>query len=116
MLIKDSNLTKDSLFMMRGEKKIYLFHDTVHLMKSVRNNLLNYKRFIFPSFKFDGLLDPIEVPGGAIHWKTFHDVYEKDLTLDANLRLRKAPRITAKVLHPGNCKQSVPVSNLAIQW
>ena len=108
MLLKDSKQDKDSLFMMHGTNKIYLFHDSVHLLKSVRNNLLNYKRFIFPSFKFEGFLDKIEVPSGALHWKTFHDVFEKDKLLQANLR--KAPRITAKVLHPGNCKQSVPIA------
>ena len=35
-------------------------------MKNTRNDLLNYKRFIFPSFKFDGFKDPISVPGGEI--------------------------------------------------
>ena len=108
MLLRDSNQDKDSLFMMHGTNKIYLFHDTVHLLKSVRNNLVNCKRFLFPSFKFEGFLDKIEVPGGAVHWKTFHDVFEKDKVLQASLR--QAPRINAKVLHPGNCKQSVPIA------
>ena len=31
-------------------KKTYLFYDTVHLMKNIRNNLLNGKRFVFPEF------------------------------------------------------------------
>ena len=67
---------------------------------------LNYKRFIFPSFKFDGFKDPIDVPGGEIKWKFIHDVHERDVFLEANLR--KAPKLTTKVLHPGNCKQNVP--------
>ena len=33
---------------------------------------------------------------------TFHDVFERDASLHANLR--KAPKLTKKVLHPGNCK------------
>ena len=74
-------------------------------MKNIRNNLLNYKRFIFPSFKFDSFRDPINVPGGEIKWKFFHDVHKKDTLLEANLR--KAPKLTTKVLHPGNCKQNV---------
>ena len=41
----------------------------------------------------------------------FHNVHEKDALLEANLR--KAPRLTTKVLHPGNCKQNVP-TGLAI--
>ena len=38
----------------------------------------------------------------------FHEVYEKDVLLEANLR--KAPKLTRKVLHPGNCKQNVPTA------
>ena len=77
-------------------------------MKNIRSNLLNYKRFIFPSFKFDGFKDPINFPGGEIEWKFFHDFHEKDAFLEANLR--KAPKLTAKVLHQGNCKQNVPLA------
>ena len=55
-------------------------------MKNIRNDLLNYKRFIFPSFKFDGFKDPINVPGEEIKWKSFHDVHEKDAFLEANLK------------------------------
>ena len=72
LLLKESGQPSDSTFMMFGSKKIYLLYDTVHLIKSIRNNLLNYKRFFFPSFRFDG----------------FEDL----------------------VLHPGHCKQSVPVA------
>ena len=60
------------------------------------------------SFRFDGFEDLIEVAGGEMSWKTLHDVHEKDNKLDSNLR--KAPKLSYKVLHPGNCKQSVPVA------
>ena len=30
--------------------KIYLFFDNVHLVKNIRNNLLNCKKFVFPAF------------------------------------------------------------------
>ena len=45
---------------------IYLFFDPVHLLKNIRNNLLNSKRFnfYFLSFKFDQFFDPTDVPGG----------------------------------------------------
>ena len=46
--------------------------------------------------------------GGEISWKLFHDVFEKDVLLNANLR--KAPKISQKVLHPGNNKQSAPLA------
>ena len=85
-----------------------MFHDGVHLIKNVKNNLLNYKRFIFPAFEHDGFEDPISFKGGQIFWKLFKDIFEKDSLLEANLR--KAPKITYKVLHPGNCKQNVPVA------
>ena len=69
ILIPGSNQPPDSLFMMHGEKKIYFIHDTVHLAKNVRNNLLNYKRFLFPAFKIDDFEDAIVVPGGSVYWK-----------------------------------------------
>ena len=77
-------------------------------MKNIPNNLLNYKRFIFPSFKFDGFKDPINILGGEIKWKFFHEVYEKDVVLETNLI--KAPKLTMKVLHSENCKQNVPTA------
>ena len=69
------------------------------------------KRFIFPPFEVSGFKDPINVPEGEIAWKTFHDVFERDANLGANLR--KAPKLTTKVLQPENCKQNVP-NTLAI--
>ena len=73
-----------------SHKKNYLGFNTVHLIKSIRNNLLNNKRFIFPAFTFEKFNDLINV-GGDISWKLLHDTYEKDCTLQANLR--KAPRL-----------------------
>ena len=46
----------------------YLFYDTVHLVKNMRNNLLNYKRFIFPKFEYHGFCVPIILPAGEITW------------------------------------------------
>ena len=91
--------------MLHKSRKIYLCFDAVHLIKNVRNSLLNCKRFILPPFKFSGFEDTKNVPGEEIAWKTFH-VFERDANLQANLR--KAPRLTTKVLHPGNCKQNIP--------
>ena len=109
-LLQHINQDPDELFIWWYElRKIYLFYDTVHLMKNIRNNLLNYKRFTYPSFKSDGFKDPINVTGGEIKWKFFHDVQEKDALLETNLR--KAPKLTTtKVLHPGDCKENVPTA------
>ena len=108
LLLKESGHLDDHLFIQHNYQKIYWLHDAVHLIKNVRNNLLNYKRFIFPAFEYDGFEDPISFKGGQISWKLFHDVFEKDSLLEANLW--KAPKITHKVIHPGNCKQNVPVA------
>ena len=107
-LLKDFGQSPDDLFITMNGKKIYLFFDTVHLIKNVRNNLLNRKRFLFPEFHFDGFYDNVEVKGGEISWGLFHKVHNKDAKLQAHLRA--APKLTSKVLHPGNCKQSVPVA------
>ena len=69
---------------------------------------MNYKRFIFPAFQYDGFEDPISFKGGQIPWKLFHGVFEKDSLLEANLR--KVPKITHNVLYPGKCKQNIPVT------
>ena len=94
----------DGLSITYKDSKMYLFHDVVHLAKNIRNNLLGRKRFIFPPFTFQDFPDEIKVPGREISWKTFHDISEKD----KNSNLKKAPKINAQVLHPRNCKQSVP--------
>ena len=74
--------------------KIYLFYDSVHLLKNVRNNLLNARRFNFPSFSFHEFYDDIDVPEGKITWKQLHDVYDRDQLLDGYLR--KAPKLSYK--------------------
>ena len=108
LLLKESGHLDDNLFINHDCQKIYLLHDAVHLIKNVRNNLWNYKRFIFPAFEYDGFENSISFKGGQISWKLFHDVSGEDSLLEANLR--KAPKITHKVFHPGNCKQNVPVA------
>ena len=56
-------------------------------------------------FSFSKFTDQLTVQGGDISWHLFHQVHEKDQKLDA--KLRAASKISASVLHPGNCKQSV---------
>ena len=90
------------------EKKIYLFYDSVHLLKNIRNNLINTKRFIFPEFLFNSETLSIHVPCGEISWSLLHAVYDNDEKLNANLR--KAPKLTYSTLHPGNNKQNVQLA------
>ena len=82
-----------------------MLHDTLHPIKNVRNNLLKCKRFIFPAFEYDGFEDPVSLKGVQFSWELFHDVFEKDSLLEANVR--KAPKIIHKVLQPDNSKQNV---------
>ena len=107
-ILNHFNTPYDNLYFMYESQKIYLCFDTIHLIKSIRNNVVNKKRFIFPTFTFEKFNDPINVEGGEISWKLLHDTHEKDCTLQANLR--KAPRLNLKVLHPGNNKQRVPLA------
>ena len=62
---------------------------------------------MFPFNIFNGLNDFINVTGGELKWKMLHDVFERDAQLDGNLK--KAPKLTLKVLHPGSNKQNVPL-------
>ena len=60
----DSN---DDLRICINGKPIYLFYDSVHIIKNIRNNLLNRKILIFSPFSFESLKDfPAEVNGGEI--------------------------------------------------
>ena len=45
----------DGLSMKHPESqtKTYLFFDNVHIVKNVRNNLMNAKMFVFPEFSFE---------------------------------------------------------------
>ena len=77
-------------------------------MKNIRNNLFNSQRFNFLSFKFDQFFHPIDVPGREISWKLLHEVYDKGEKLAANMK--KASKLSYKVMHPGDNKQSVPLA------
>ena len=103
--LKDS---PDTIKHPSRDGKIYLFYDSVHLLKNVRNNLLNARRFNFPSFSFHEFYDNIDLPEGKITWKLLHDVYDRDQLLDAYLR--KAPMLSYKSLHPGDNKQNVQLA------
>ena len=48
LLLKETGHLDDHLFIQHDYQKIYWLYD-VHLIKNVRNNLLSYKRFIFPA-------------------------------------------------------------------
>ena len=51
-LLQHFNQDPDDLFIWYELRKIYLFYNVVHLVKNVRNNLLNYKWFFFSFIQF----------------------------------------------------------------
>ena len=71
------------LYHSTSDQRTYLFYESVHLLKNVRNNLLNSRQFIFPEFHFS---DFISLPAGDISWKLVHYVFDEDEKLQANLR------------------------------
>ena len=81
-----------------------LVYDSVHLLKNVRNNPLNSRQFIFPEFHFSYF---ISLPAGEISSRLLHYVFDEDEKVQANLR--KASKLTYKVLHLGD-KQSVLIA------
>ena len=107
---KRSSSTLHTLILQ--EKRIYLFFDVIHLFKNIRKNLINLKKFVFPLFQFDLFHDAIHVPDCYISWSIFHEVHERDENLQAHLR--KAPKITYQVTHPGSNKQQSVLLPLAI--
>lgn len=92
-----------------SDHRTYIFFDSVHLVRNIRTNLLNGKKFVFPEFNFNVCGLQISSPPGYISWHDLHTIHEKDQKLEANLR--KAPKLSYKCLHPGNNKQK---TNLAL--
>ena len=85
------------------------FFDNVHLLKNIRNNLLNAKKFVFPEFSFSCLQKTIASKEGYIAWGDLKKIYNQDCSLSAHLR--KAYKLTMSALHPYKNKQNV---NLAL--
>ena len=105
-LIKVFNTEPNHKKDAQNSHKTYLFYRTVHLMKNIRNNLLNKKRFVFPEFACNDF--KINCQGGYIHWDDLYDGYDKDKELKSDLR--KAQKLSDLALHPGNTKQNVPLA------
>ena len=76
-------------------QRVYIFYDTVHLVKNIRNNLLGNKRFLFPGFEFFGFEQDVIMPGGELSWRLLHDVHDADGRCSSNLR--KAHILNAQV-------------------
>ena len=91
-----------------ADHRTYIFFDSVHLVKNIRNNLLNEKKFVFPEFNFTVCGMHISSSPGYISWHDLHRIHERDQKLQACLR--KAPKLSHKCLHPGNDKQNTSLA------
>ena len=87
---------------------IFLTFDTVHLVKNIRNNLISSRFFQVPQFLFNLQDTVFNIPPGFVIWSHLHQVHTHDLTLNAHLK--KTPKLSYYLLHPGNNKQSVPLA------
>ena len=70
--------------------KIFLFFDSVHLLKNIHKHLLNKKKFVFPAFTFEISNISVSSKEEYIAWSDLHKVYNKDNALNA--KLCKAPK------------------------
>ena len=102
-LIRDNAMTNPS----NPEKYTYLIFDKGHLIKNIRNNLLANRFFQVSALEMSLMDVIIKTTPGTIQWSIFHRIHEKDTAIECHMR--KAPKITYNVLHPGNNKQSVPL-------
>ena len=55
MLLKKYETDSSRLFIkhLDNNNKTYLFYDNVHLIKNIRNNLFNAKKFVFPTISLN---------------------------------------------------------------
>ena len=88
--------------------KTYVWYDPVHLLKNLRNNLLNRKKLVFPAFNFNLNGTEVSSEAGFITWGDLHKIHDMDAAMDGNLRM--ARKLTYQSLHPGNNKQSVSLA------
>ena len=55
-----------------NNRRTYLFYDNVHLLKNIRNNLLNVKKYVFPTFESKIGEETFSCPAGYISWSDLH--------------------------------------------
>lgn len=83
-------------------RKLFFLFDTVHLMKSIRNNWIgqndNCKSFVFPPFPVSDSSEPVMVKASFSHLRDLHS-FEKD-----NI-VKLAPNLTFKALYPSNLER-----------
>ena len=85
--LKDLKMTEEKTwFLSSSGRKVYAMHDTPHLIKNLRNNLMNYN---------------IHTEDGVVYWKHLVELYE----LEKKEPLRAATKLTNDHLNPAMFKK-----------
>ena len=58
----------------------------IHLIKNIRKNLLNQKKFVCPPFQFGQFRDAVDLPEGFISRHILHELYNRVGELQGYLR------------------------------
>ena len=87
ILLNENDGDKKQHFCLpNADQRTYIFFDSVHLVKNIRNNLLNEKKFVFPEFNFTVCGLHISSSPGYISWHDLHRIHERDQKLQACLK------------------------------
>ena len=79
---KSLNVSIDHPYFFYGEHKIYALYDICHIIKSIRNNLLNGTKFICPD--------------GTVCWSVVQQLYNWERTSTTKV----CPKLTSKHIYP----------------
>eukprot|EP00912_Choanoflagellata_sp_UC4_P001354 UC4_evm1s837 len=110
LTLESNGQQKTDLKLDRGHGKSspYIFYDTVHLMKSVRNNFYNAGMVTFPAFKASIDAIALDIPASFAAWDCIEKAHYRDQ--DLQCCLRNAPSLTSRAVKPLDCKQNVKIA------
>ncbi|XP_071644830.1 uncharacterized protein [Temnothorax longispinosus] len=86
---KEGTVTPPKYFFQNpvdDSRVVYAFSDAPHLIKCIRNNLFNKKKF--------------KINGQEVEWRFYQNLFKEDKKLPANLRL--CPKLTENHINPTN--------------
>ena len=77
--------------------KTFAFFDIIHLIKNIRKNLLNQKKFVCPSFQLGQFRDAVDLPEGFISRRILHELYNR--VGEIQVYLRKTLNVRLSILN-----------------
>lgn len=93
--VNNLNISPERPYFLAADEKIYIFFDTPHLVKSLRNNLFKYK---------------FKVNNEEFKKCFIGDFYSRD----KKLSIRQAPKMTDTHLNPTNSENEGKISSPVI--